>query len=903
MPQAFSQRPLKKRYLGGIGANRDFITSMLAEQDAKDRAARSQAAFLANVPNPMGQSIENVAPTRVGGLQDWARRKLESTGLVSPGHANQLAKKVAGLGGMAGLQALDEATYGHPGSALEMTVGGPEMAVLHGMPNLFRKPALEDLAKGVDPAKVWHDWQWELNAKGQPWTETTGAPRMNPDVEQYGTPGTGAKLPPRTSDFPPPEPVDPNQLRLPFDPSEEGGGRITRGQIPTRYDYQPYTMPTPRVPEKHGRPPATVSSFVSNPQLYEQPGLEFLGGIPMRLTEYPLPTSPSAGGLYYPPGGLGKGRIEVTTANRGGGSPVGTVQHELTHAAAQEFGLPQGYNWADKDAAARGAEIRKQITGDKQAFDDAFNKRTADYWRHEDEMLAKHGDYKPEDWDERAQRYNPRPGEMSLWEFKQQWGKDHPDLQKILNENAHVSELLERSDPNLAYHTSMGEVSARNAAFRDTGGRTPQALRAQRPELTEDVPRRYQWTTDQPPGTVIKPEPAASVEEPKGLGAPAIIRGKGSGLGTSGLTVNSPLSKVVLKTPIEHMEKTTLPFGKMVPENPLHPEWLLGKTVVPMRGDPAAAGLTLTGLGGRKFETSVDLHGGEGYPRMEENIRKGLGWASQPSAAATQANRAADIFRKTGEDVVGVYQKMGERSTAFNTMLSDTLHQMYKLDRSRIADADVAEFDRIMREVPLVVDKKTGKADFPAYSDWPGLDKLTPEYIRRGSGPKGDGKVRNKMFKLMDSKRWQDRGFPNTGYANWATTDARLLDVPTHTLGGATVTYDPLGRTVDQSGHPTYSRGIVARQEGVMPDIPLDVMAPEYRQTGGMGGGPIPNQYLEKFLLTRPPIIKMTGERLDRVMKYLRSQDGAKWGLGGAVTAGLLSQEQADQIKKGASGG
>ena len=33
-------------------------------------------------------------------------------------------------------------------------------------------------------------------------------------------------------------------------------------------------------------------------------------------------------------------------------------------------------------------------------------------------------------------------------------------------------------------------------------------------------------------------------------------------------------------------------------------------------------------------------------------------------------------------------------------------------------------------------------------------------------------------------------------------------------------------------------------------------------------------------------------------MKYLRSQEGFKLGLGGAVAAGLLSQQEADEINR-----
>jgi hypothetical protein len=234
---------------------------------------------------------------------------------------------------------------------------------------------------------------------------------------------------------------------------------------------------------------------------------------------------------------------------------------------------------------------------------------------------------------------------------------------------------------------------------------------------------------------------------------------------------------------------------------------------------------------------------------------------------------------------------MHPRSTAYNTMLSEALLQEFKLNRSKISNADVEEFDRLMREEAWDI-KKNGKADRPAYPDWPGLDKLTPEYLKAAP----DGKVRNKMFDLMDSREWRNKGFPDTGLANFATSDPALRDLPPNTVGGAVVNLDTGGATSKESGHPTYESGVLGTEAGVLPNLPLDVYDPNYRLTGGTGGGPIPNAQLEKFLQTKPPIIKIDDQTLERFMKYLRSQEGFQWGVGGAVAAGIISEEQARQI-------
>jgi hypothetical protein len=41
---------------------------------------------------------------------------------------------------------------------------------------------------------------------------------------------------------------------------------------------------------------------------------------------------------------------------------------------------------------------------------------------------------------------------------------------------------------------------------------------------------------------------------------------------------------------------------------------------------------------------------------------------------------------------------------------------------------------------------------------------------------------------------------------------------------------------------------------------------------------------------------------IDTLMKYMKSPDGLKYGLGGAVAAGVISQEVADELRAAESG-
>ena len=232
----------------------------------------------------------------------------------------------------------------------------------------------------------------------------------------------------------------------------------------------------------------------------------------------------------------------------------------------------------------------------------------------------------------------------------------------------------------------------------------------------------------------------------------------------------------------------------------------------------------------------------------------------------------------------GAYMKMSPTSGDYSTMMADTLNQMFKLNPA--SPEAQAVFDDMMRRDWGAQNKKTGKYEFPAIPDFPGIANIDDDWINSA------GKGRTKLAKLMDSKRFGDLGFPEVGVARHATTERGLLDTPTNTTTGSVVRFDPMGRTTTnpEISHPTYAQQNKALYEGDFPDIPLNVLYEGYSE----GINP---SHLAKFVETKPPSVKVDMQTLDRVMKYLRSQDGAKWGLGGAVAAGLLTREQAREME------
>lgn len=348
-------------------------------------------------------------------------------------------------------------------------------------------------------------------------------------------------------------------------------------------------------------------------------------------------------------------------------------------------------------------------------------------------------------------------------------------------------------------------------------------------------------------------------------------------------TVIHPVSSVKLKTPIEEMNPTYAPMGELLPERMINPESLFGSTIIPMRGDPTIAGKFLTGVGGQTFERPVGLHGGPNFPRGPQQVEEGAGWASNSGPSTTLSNRAARISQETGAPVFGAYMKMSPTSGDYSTMMAETLREMVKLkppDRGA-----VEALDRAMRE-PLGMTKRGPR--FPGYSDFPGVLNMTDEWISKA------GKGRTKLAELLDTKAFQDMGFPQAGEARHAITEPELLNTPGDTSGHSVIRFDPEGRVLKNPKieHPTYAQQNVGDYEGRLPALPLDVLyGPEVRAS-------TKPQFLAKILETKPPSVRVDQQTLDRVMNYLRSREGAAMGLGGAVAAGVVSQSQADELEE-----
>ena len=338
------------------------------------------------------------------------------------------------------------------------------------------------------------------------------------------------------------------------------------------------------------------------------------------------------------------------------------------------------------------------------------------------------------------------------------------------------------------------------------------------------------------------------------------LAGGFGGGGIAGVTRDPALwhgiSKVKLPRPVAEMTATHVPTGPAPAENIITPADLQGGLLLPALGDRSAAGSALTAVGGNPLPTPVPMQGGHGY--MAAQSPEGAVWASAPSVASRLGNTVRDLSETTGKPVYLPYTAMGERSVDFSHHASDTLANM--LADAAVGRRDLGSFNAAMRRTD---------ANFGPVRDWPGVqaDDLAA-YLREGGGD-----VRNKFAKTMDTRQFQEAGFPSVAEARYAVTDPRLLNVPTGASGLSIARADPTGRTFTEGAqHLTYPTKLAGSYEGGFgTSVPKEVMFPDminaYRR---LGYEPYRHDYLMARGVEGAPTYQRANQQwVDRVSKWL----------------------------------
>ena len=315
------------------------------------------------------------------------------------------------------------------------------------------------------------------------------------------------------------------------------------------------------------------------------------------------------------------------------------------------------------------------------------------------------------------------------------------------------------------------------------------------------------------------------------------------------------ISKVKLPRPVSEMSATHVPTAPLN-EKIITPEALQGGWLLPAWGDRSATNSLLSMVGDKPLANPVAMQGGHGF--MPANVESGAAWASGKPVIGRLAKQARELGA-SGDPVYFPYTAMGERSIDFAHHVSDALSEMVK--GKSIPAKTVSEFNSAM---------KKADANFPAIEDWPGL--RSPK-LREWLAESG-GDARNKFAKIMDTRGMQAGGMPSVAEARFATTDRRLLDVPTGSAGQSIARLDPEGRviTAPSTPHRTYDTQLGGKYVGGLAEmVPKEVMYPQmldaYRK---MGYDPFRFDYLMQRGVRGAPIAQRADQQwVDSISRYL----------------------------------
>lgn len=267
--------------------------------------------------------------------------------------------------------------------------------------------------------------------------------------------------------------------------------------------------------------------------------------------------------------------------------------------------------------------------------------------------------------------------------------------------------------------------------------------------------------------------------------------------GISGVKLPKPLSEYSsvheVRAPME---------GKTV-----DPKALLGKRLYPTIGDTTVPNTYLKQIENYKLPEPVKMSGGGRFADVIEN-RPDV-WMSQPGPMKGLANRVGEIGQRTGDDVLTVPTALSGTGGDYSHHVWSPLVDVLKDTKGISNDARTA-FNTAMRDVA---------PDFPGVNA--GRDRLQSYFQAAARGP------RTAFSQIMDTRRFQDLGFPDVAAVRHAATDAKLLHAPMGSSGYSIFRADPKGvRPVP--GHGTYSHGISGENVGSLGVIaPPDIMFPD----------------------------------------------------------------------------
>lgn len=261
-----------------------------------------------------------------------------------------------------------------------------------------------------------------------------------------------------------------------------------------------------------------------------------------------------------------------------------------------------------------------------------------------------------------------------------------------------------------------------------------------------------------------------------------------------------PIAENKLRIPVSEMSHRTEPANDMLEMSQISPEDLqrINATLIPAPYDRTAAGRNLTEINGTKLESPTPLVGGQDFGRsIEQQGPDRLVGKSAKSVIERQAAAARDAHAR-GRTPVLAPINMGWKAGDFSHEMSLPALEMTKT--APITDDSMALFDDAMNGITQPSD----------WFRWPGLKAAQKDPAKFEEWLyKNPGSARKELAYLMESKQFQDRGFPDMASIRKAITAEDQFNLPTG-MSSAFFKLDPEGNVVHEPFHkrPDYSTGI-----------------------------------------------------------------------------------------------
>ena len=254
-----------------------------------------------------------------------------------------------------------------------------------------------------------------------------------------------------------------------------------------------------------------------------------------------------------------------------------------------------------------------------------------------------------------------------------------------------------------------------------------------------------------------------------------------------------------LKRPISEMGIKSVddPNMPLVPNKTIKYEDMLGGAGVPLTVDRSRAGKLIQEVGGNPLIREAPTQGGIDYTRWNE------AFASLPNVAERYGKQIIEASKMKGVDpdkIFGLSNLMSHEAIDFSHQPMEVL--LNQFDPTLLDKKRVKEFNTTVQNHP-VVNQKTKNITYP-FKNFAGIETPEGRYQLLETSNYG-GELRKNVMHKMNLDEFADMQFPSIAEARTATTEPRIMDAPTATVGHNIARFNPEGIVTYETDKPHYS--------------------------------------------------------------------------------------------------